>query len=82
MLFEAKSKNARPTLSKESNGITLIDLMAFLIDQQVYTSGFVSDRHLTAFASLLGVQPKAATPAIPYHLAFDHTALSGVVAAP
>jgi hypothetical protein len=44
-------------------GITLLDLLAWLIDQQVYRIGFVGDAHLRAFAALLGVQPRPAQPA-------------------
>ena len=36
-------------------GITIIDLLAWLVDQQVYRTGFVNDRLLEAFAALLGV---------------------------
>jgi hypothetical protein len=35
-------------------GITLIDLLAWVVDQQIYRVGFVSDGHLEAFAALLG----------------------------
>jgi hypothetical protein len=44
-------------------GITLLDLLAWVIDQQVYRIGFVGDAHLRAFAALLGVEPKPAQPA-------------------
>ncbi|HEY0412416.1 MAG TPA: hypothetical protein VGD66_04670 [Allosphingosinicella sp.] len=44
-------------------GITLLDLLAWVIDQQVYRIGFVGDAHLRAFAALLGVRPKPAQPA-------------------
>jgi hypothetical protein len=44
-------------------GITILELLAWIIDQQIYQIGFVSDRHLQAFAALLGVRPKAAIPA-------------------
>jgi hypothetical protein len=44
-------------------GITLLDLLAWVVDQQVYRIGFVGDAHLRAFAALLGVQPKPAQPA-------------------
>jgi len=44
-------------------GITLLDLLAWVIDQQVYRIGFVGDAHLKAFAALLGVRPKPAQPA-------------------
>jgi hypothetical protein len=39
-------------------GITLIDLIAFLVDQQVYRIGFVGDSLRTAFTRLLGVVPR------------------------
>lgn len=44
-------------------GITLLDLLAWVIDQQVYRIGFVGDAHLRAFAALLGVRPLPAQPA-------------------
>ena len=44
-------------------GITLLDLLAWFVDQQVYRIGFVGDAHLDAFAALLGVKRKAAIPA-------------------
>jgi len=44
-------------------GITLLELLAWIVDQQIYQVGFVSDRHLRAFAALLGVRPRAAEPA-------------------
>lgn len=44
-------------------GITLIDLIAWIADQEVFRIGFVGDRHRKAFAALLGVHPKHATPA-------------------
>lgn len=44
-------------------GITILELLAWIVDQQIYQVGFVSDRHLRAFAALLGVRPKAAVPA-------------------
>jgi uncharacterized phage protein gp47/JayE len=44
-------------------GITLLDLLAWVVDQQVYRIGFVGDAHLRAFAALLGVRPQAAQPA-------------------
>lgn len=43
-------------------GMTLLDLLAWFVDQQVYRIGFVSDAHLRAFAALLGVKPRAAVP--------------------
>jgi hypothetical protein len=44
-------------------GITLLELLAWIVDQQIYQVGLVSDRYLYAFAALLGVRPKAAIPA-------------------
>jgi len=44
-------------------GITLLDLLAWVIDQQVYRIGFLGDAHLRAFGALLGVRPKPAKPA-------------------
>ena len=44
-------------------GMMLIELAAWLIDQQIYTAGFVSDEHLAAFAALLGVRTRGARPA-------------------
>ncbi len=44
-------------------GMTLLDLLAWFVDQQVYRIGFVGDAHLAAFAALLGVKPRAAVPA-------------------
>jgi hypothetical protein len=44
-------------------GITLLDLFAWIVDQQVYRIGFVGDAHLDAFAALLGVKRLAAVPA-------------------
>jgi hypothetical protein len=38
-------------------GITLIDLLAWIVDQQVYRAGHVGGRHRQAFAALLGVRP-------------------------
>lgn len=43
-------------------GITLLELAAWLVDQQVYRAGFVSDKHIRAFAALLGVTPEPAQP--------------------
>ena len=37
-------------------GMTLIDLIAWLVDQESYQAGFISDAHLESFAALLGVQ--------------------------
>jgi hypothetical protein len=44
-------------------GITLIDLLAWITDQEIFRIGFVSDRHRKAFAALLGVRPRRAIPA-------------------
>jgi hypothetical protein len=44
-------------------GITLIDLIAWIADAQIYRIGFVGDRHLAAFAALLGIAPQHAAPA-------------------
>ena len=38
-------------------GMTLIDLLAWMVDQQVYRVGHLSDRLLEAFAALLGQRP-------------------------
>lgn len=45
-------------------GITVLDLLAWVVDQQVYRIGFIGDAHLRAFAALLGVKPKPAQPAL------------------
>lgn len=45
-------------------GPTLIDLIAWIVDQQIWATGFLSDAHIESFAALLGVRPlraKAAT---------------------
>lgn len=44
-------------------GMTLLDLVAWLVDQQIYQVGFVSDRHIAAFAALLGIRGESAKPA-------------------
>lgn len=44
-------------------GMTLLDLLAWFVDQQVYRIGFVGDAHFAAFAALLGIAPQGATPA-------------------
>jgi len=44
-------------------GMTLLDLIAWFVDQQVYRVGFVSDAHFAAFAALLGVAPQESNPA-------------------
>lgn len=44
-------------------GMTLLDLLAWIVDQQVFRIGFVGDRHLAAFAALLGARPRGPSPA-------------------
>ncbi|MFC8130882.1 hypothetical protein [Streptomyces sp. NPDC057302] len=44
-------------------GMTLIDLLAWIVDQQVYRTGFVGGRHRRAFAALLGQRPRPPAPA-------------------
>ena len=44
-------------------GITLIELLAWIADQEIYRVGFVGERHLKSFAALLGVQERKAQPA-------------------
>ena len=44
-------------------GITLLELIAWIVDQQIYRVGFVGDRHIAAFAALLGLSPLPARPA-------------------
>src|SRR4051812_48366331 len=44
-------------------GMTLIDLLAWIVDQQVFRVGFVGGRHRAAFAALLGRQATGPTPA-------------------
>lgn len=44
-------------------GITLVDLLAWIVDQQVFRIGFVSGRHRRAFAALLGQEPERPQPA-------------------
>jgi len=44
-------------------GMTLLDLISWLVDQQIYQVGFISDQHITAFAALLGVRKALAKPA-------------------
>ncbi|HYG47494.1 MAG TPA: baseplate J/gp47 family protein [Allosphingosinicella sp.] len=44
-------------------GITLLELLAWVIDLQIYRIGFVGDSHLRAFAALLGAEPRPARPA-------------------
>ena len=44
-------------------GVTLLDLLAWIVDQQVYRTGFVGDHHLEAFAALLDARPHGPSPA-------------------
>ena len=44
-------------------GITLLDLLAWIVDQQVYRTGFVSDPYLEAFAALLDARRHGPSPA-------------------
>lgn len=44
-------------------GMTLIDLLAWVVDQQVFRAGFVGGRYRQAFAALLGQQPSGPKPA-------------------
>ncbi|MEE8056670.1 MAG: hypothetical protein V3T17_02360 [Pseudomonadales bacterium] len=44
-------------------GMTLLDLVAWLVDQESFQAGFISDAHYQAFAALLGVRSQAAQPA-------------------
>ncbi len=44
-------------------GPTLIDLVAWIVDQQIWATGFLSDAHIEAFAALLGERVEAAQPA-------------------
>jgi len=44
-------------------GITLLDLLAWVVDQQVYRIGFVGDSHIEAFAALLGIRRQSARAA-------------------
>jgi hypothetical protein len=44
-------------------GMTLIDLLAWIVDQQIYRIGHVGGRHLRAFAALLGQQAERIQPA-------------------
>ncbi len=38
-------------------GITLIDVLAWIVDQQIYRVGFIGDEYLKSFAALLGCRP-------------------------
>lgn len=44
-------------------GMTLIDLFAWIVDQQVYRAGSVGGRHREAFAALLGARVDGPVPA-------------------
>ena len=44
-------------------GITILDLFAWIVDQQVYRIDFISDAQIAAFAALMGVRPRKAVPA-------------------
>ncbi|GAA2756226.1 baseplate J/gp47 family protein [Actinopolymorpha rutila] len=44
-------------------GMTLVDLLAWVVDQQVFRAGFVGGRYRRAFAALLGQRPSGPTPA-------------------
>jgi hypothetical protein len=44
-------------------GITLLDVLAWIVDQQAYRTGFVGDHHLEAFAALLDARPHGPSPA-------------------
>ena len=44
-------------------GPTLIDLVAWIVDQQIWATGFLSDAHIESFAKLLGEKIIAAQPA-------------------
>lgn len=44
-------------------GMTLLDFLCWIVDQQVWETGFVNDRHLLAFAALFGIRPRFAAPA-------------------
>ncbi|MFG1990752.1 hypothetical protein ACGFJ7_12340 [Actinoplanes sp. NPDC048988] len=44
-------------------GMTIVDLLAWIVDQQVYRTGRVGGRHRRAFAALLGRRPEGPAPA-------------------
>jgi predicted phage baseplate assembly protein len=44
-------------------GITLMELLAWLTEMQLYSLNVVSDRHLLKYLNLLGIIPRAASPA-------------------
>lgn len=71
--FDALVERARQEIPRYSRdwtdhnvhdpGMTLIELGAWLVDQQVYSAGFAGDALHAAFAALLGVTPELAQPA-------------------
>src|SRR3954463_5288901 len=71
--FEALTEQARSLIPRfapswtdhnlHDPGITLLDLFAWIVDQQVYRIDFVGDAHIAAFAALMGVRPRLSTPA-------------------
>ncbi|MGY1701251.1 hypothetical protein [Geodermatophilus sp. SYSU D00766] len=44
-------------------GMTVLDLLAWIVDQQVYRTGFVGGRHRLTFSALLGQRPRGPRPA-------------------
>jgi Baseplate J-like protein len=44
-------------------GMTFIDLLAWIVDQQIYRTGFVGGRHKRAFAALVGIVSAGPEPA-------------------
>ncbi len=44
-------------------GMMLIELASWIVEQQIFTAGFVSDEHFAAFAALLGVRSEPAQSA-------------------
>jgi predicted phage baseplate assembly protein len=44
-------------------GITLMELLAWLTEMQLYSLNVVSDRHLLKYLNLLGITPRPASPA-------------------
>jgi hypothetical protein len=44
-------------------GMTFLDLLAWIVDQQVYRVGFVGDRQLEAYGALLGASTHGPAPA-------------------
>jgi hypothetical protein len=71
--FESLLEEARGRISRyapewtdhnlHDPGITLLELLAWVTDQQIYQLGFVGDAYYRAFARLLGVTPELARPA-------------------